>query len=1126
MEEIQKFKPILRWLLVITTLLTTYVSITMSLTSDGLALTQMQNGLTVKSPLLGNWSPLDASPCSWGGINCTKDNRVWSIILSSQSPMLEGNISASLGKLEFLQELWLDNNLLSGNIPPELGNLTNLVILSLWANGLLGQIPPSLGNCSNLVDLRLDENLLLGAIPESLGNLKNLGYIGLSFNSLIGEIPYSLAALPKLHTFDVSYNGLSGFVPSVIYKNLNLQDFLVSANQLIGNITTDLEELSKLPAITNILMANNSFTGTLPPSIGNATNLIWLNLGNQNGGGLGGRIPKELGKLINLTQLGLDGNSFIGDIPAELGNLTSLIAVGLSANHLSGTIPSSLGNLVHLSHLDMGYNAITGPIPTTFASLNKLTYLFLSNNSISGPIPTNMSKLTSLEMLVVQFNNMSGSIPKDFGRFMPNFTDFGISGNSFTGILPDGLCQGGNLQRIEAGGNQFQGNALSPLANCSSLRNVDFSENELTSVPEGFGSNSSMIWINLQSNKLTGPIPAGLGANSQVIVIALGYNSLVGNLSALEFSQIAQNLTYLDLAVNNFTGEIPIAMAMCSLLFYVDLSHNSLSGIVPWALSNLSRLETLLLESNNFVGVDSSLYSGLGATLRTLNLAENPWNTPIASQIGSLKILVNLNLSYGRHTGSIPSEFGKLTQLEILDLSHNNLTGEVPGGVGEEMVSLTLVNISFNHLTGSLPIKWVKLLKRCPDCFIGNAGLCLDYDANNVCVNKRMVDNFGEAKLSVGIIVAIVLGVALALLLILASFCCWHTHAITNTKPPLLENTIVENLTNMPLPITFEEIMVATDNLSDTYIIGRGGHGAVYKVTLASGSSIVVKKVVSLDNTSIVVHKSFWREIHTVGKAKHRNLVRLLGFMKRGQVGLLLYDYVSNGDLHSALYKKKVQGSHMVNLTWTTRLRIAEGVAQGLAYLHHDYDPPIVHRDIKSSNILLDNDLEAHISDFGLAKVLEVHMPSGSEQWLSSANVSRTYGYIAPEVGYGTLVSPKLDVYSYGVLLLELITGKQPVDASHGETWHIVEWVKASVLQNEGQMTDCVLDPLLIKNLNVTTKNEMLFVQRIALLCTRATPTDRPTMRDVADLLKSLSQTLKDKNENGIIEHGESSTCE
>ena len=134
--------------------------------------------------------------------------------------------------------------------------------------------------------------------------------------------------------------------------------------------------------------------------------------------------------------------------------------------------------------------------------------------------------------------------------------------------------------------------------------------------------------------------------------------------------------------------------------------------------------------------------------------------------------------------------------------------------------------------------------------------------------------------------------------------------------------------------------------------------------------------------------------------------------------------------------------------------------------------------------------------------------------------------YVIAEVGYGTLVSPKLDVYSYGVLLLELITGKQPVDASHGETWHIVEWVKASVLQNEGQMTDCVLDPLLLENLNVTTRNEMLFVQRIALLCTRATPTDRPTMRDVADLLKSLSQTLKDKNENGIIEHGESSTCE
>jgi hypothetical protein len=286
------------------------------------------------------------------------------------------------------------------------------------------------------------------------------------------------------------------------------------------------------------------------------------------------------------------------------------------------------------------------------------------------------------------------------------------------------------------------------------------------------------------------------------------------------------------------------------------------------------------------------------------------------------------------------------------------------------MTSLVSVNISFNHLTCSLPPTWVKFLHTHPDSFRGNPSLCLEYtNDTNVCMNKIVA---GKAKLSIGAIVAIALGGALAVVTIVTFLVWWLRPAPSTTKlVPRSENVLVKNLTSIPLPFSFEQIMAATENLSDSYIIGRGGHGVVYKVVSAlGGAPIVVKKIESLNMTTTLVHKSSWREEKTLGNTKHRNLVRLLGFMKWGNVGLLLYDYVSNGDLHSALYNREARRGDVIDLTWKARLHIAKSIANGLAYLHHDYNPPIVHRDIKSSNVLLDNDLEAHISDFGLAMVL------------------------------------------------------------------------------------------------------------------------------------------------------------
>ena len=308
-------------------------------------------------------------------------------------------------------------------------------------------------------------------------------------------------------------------------------------------------------------------------------------------------------------------------------------------------------------------------------------------------------------------------------------------------------------------------------------------------------------------------------------------------------------------------------------------------------------------------------------------------------------------------------------------------------------------DVSFNGLTGSLPPQWVKFLIADPASFRGNPGLRMQYDTDNVCMEGLGEGGGRRLKLSERVLVAVgvgvgVVGVASWALAVLAAL-RFRRRKKPQVEPNIMPEEIIttQNLTKEPLPLTFEQILSAKENMSGTQIIGKGGHGVVFRVKCPSDYHrpfIAVKKIQFEDVKPTMLHKSFWSEVDTVGQARHRNLVRLLGFVKRDRVGLLVYDYVSNGDLFSALHDRN--GS----LPWRARFGIARDVARGLAYLHHDYDAPIVHRDIKSSNVLLDDHLEAYISDFGVAKVLDTLSGPKSDQLSATMSVVGTCGYIAP----------------------------------------------------------------------------------------------------------------------------------
>ncbi|CAK9264653.1 unnamed protein product [Sphagnum jensenii] len=962
---------------------------TEGLSKDGLALLDFKNGLISTGTALGSWRASDALPCNWEGVNCSGSaGLVTSLYLPSAG--LVGPISPSLGKLEGLQNLTLSDNMLSGSIPSELGNCTNLITLALDQNNLTGEIPAQLGNCTSLQVLAIQSNQLNGSlIPKELGQLPYLVVLDLRDNSFSGTIPPELGNISTLQSLLLSTNNLTGPIPQELGNLTSLIDLHLYQNELTGPLP---EELGNLHNLAEMLVYSNHLNGTIPPSLGVLNSLSTFDVHNNS---MSGSIPAELFNCLNLTTLDMSDNEFFGQIPPEIGQLTNLSYLGLYDNHFSGPIPEQLENLTVLQQLLLSNNSFSGSLPMGLANLLHLTNISLYDNHLSGPLPSKLGMLSNLTVL-------------------------DVTNNAFNGTLPTGLCQNSCLRILDIQYNNFDGPIPMELTNCGSLVRMRAGFNSLTSIPNYFGRNSNLQYLELSSNYLHGALPLELGLGSALSTLKLDNNRFFGNLSSeLVFSNLP-NLQVLNLSSNQFVGPIPPSLVNCTNLFILDLSYNFFNGSIPQAF---------------------------------------------------------------------PIELGNLQNVQVLDLSHNQLSGTIPPTLGTQLVSLESVNVSYNDLNGSLPSSWIRFLTSNYDSFVGNPGLCLIYSRDGQCSTNPL--HSGKKKITTHVVVAIVVS---SIVFILGFGLLTYCYFLKSSKDTMVALSNIEVVSSPGREISFNNIMEATQNLSSDYIIGIGGHGTVYKAIMFDGSVVAVKKIPLLQK-DLQIHKSFLREINTIGNVKHRNLAKLLGFCKWGEIGLLIYDYIPNGDLHEALHNKV----NDVVLNWDTRLKIAEGIAHGLAYLHHDCVPPIIHRDIKSRNVLLDANLEAHIVDFGIAKTMSL---KPKDDVSTTTVVEGTYGYIAPEYGYGGQVTPKVDVYSFGVVLLELLTGKQPIDPSFCESEHIIPWVLSTIGQNGLTFDDNVLDPRLLDTSTNLQKAQMFHVIKIALLCTKTAPSDRLTMVQVVEFLR------------------------
>uniref|UniRef100_F6GSL0 non-specific serine/threonine protein kinase n=1 Tax=Vitis vinifera TaxID=29760 RepID=F6GSL0_VITVI len=529
----------------------------------------------------------------------------------------------------------------------------------------------------------------------------------------------------------------------------------------------------------------------------------------------------------------------------------------------------------------------------------------------------------------------------------------------------------------------------------------------------------SLKYLDLSTNQFSGGIPPEIGLLTNLEVLHLVQNQLNGSIpheigSIPEDFGISTNLTLLDLSSNHLVGEIPKKMGSLTSLLELKLNDNQLSGSIPPELGSLFSLAHLDLSANRLNG---SITENLGACLNLhyLNLSNNKLSNRIPAQMGKLSHLSQLDLSHNLLSGEIPPQIEGLESLENLNLSHNNLSGFIPKAF-EEMRGLSDIDISYNQLQGPIPNSkafrdaTIELLK-------GNKDLCGNVKGLQPCKNDS---GAGQQPVKKGHkIVFIIVFPLLGALVLLFAFIGIFLIAERTKRTPEIEEGDVQNdlfsISTFDGRAMYEEIIKATKDFDPMYCIGKGGHGSVYKAELSSGNIVAVKKLYASD-IDMANQRDFFNEVRALTEIKHRNIVKLLGFCSHPRHSFLVYEYLERGSLAAMLSREEAK-----KLGWATRINIIKGVAHALSYMHHDCSPPIVHRDISSNNILLDSQYEPHISDFGTAKLLKLDSSNQSA-------LAGTFGYVAPEHAYTMKVTEKTDVYSFGVITLEVIKGRHPGD--------------------------------------------------------------------------------------------------
>ncbi|XP_047961854.1 LRR receptor-like serine/threonine-protein kinase EFR [Salvia hispanica] len=1064
-------------------------------TNDQQSLISFKNSLTSNPNSLNNWST-NTSICEWTGVSCgPRHQRVTALNVSGLS--LRGTLAPHLGNLTFLRSLDISSNNFTGSIPSHLSKLRRLRVINAGFNNLTGEIPLWLGSLSQLQHVHLNNNTFFGTIPPSLFNASTLLTLNFGNNSLEGYVPKEIANFSSLERLNLEGNMFIGSLPYGIFNISTMVNVNMRSNSLSGEMPNDVCS-NENPKLKRIILNNNQLLGSIPPNIGNCRELeeIWLNDNN-----ISGSIPLEIGDLSKLEFLSLSTNGLTGRIPKEVGNLTSLKLLGLSSNQLEGELPEEIGKLSNLEHFQVPFNDhLNGSIPSSIFNLSTLKGLHLQQNLFSGPLPPNMgASLPNLELLTLFFNRLTGKIPSSINN-ATKLTILELNKNSFTGSVPS-FSNLRNLERIALWENNLTGadEFLSSLTNCPVLKRLEVSYNhEMAGVlprsirnfsnslqvirasycdfrggiPSEIGNLTSLLNLQISGNKLTGFVPTTIRNLTNLQVLRLGENQLEGKITN-DLCQLRM-LGDLNMSANQFTGSIPGCLGEIQTLRIVSFAMNEMNSAIPLSFWSLKDLVYLELQLNQFSGEIPSLIGDLKG-IDILDLSSNQFSGLIPSSIGECESLTTLLLNDNKFDGNIPESLGDIKSLESLYLYNNSLSGFIPKSL-QGLELLLYFNVSNNRLEGEIPNEGC-FVNFTADSFAGNAGLCGDARFEVPPCPKRS-KNDRLVKYLVPPLVAVVV------LVVIVVFVIRRRNQIRITTPDEGIGLKIDWRR-----ISYLELERGTDSFGETNLLGRGSFGSVFKATLSDGLNVAVKIFnLELEGAS----KSFDTESEILSALRHRNLVRIIGCCVNPEFRALILEYMPNGSLEKWLHS----GSHCLDLLQS--LQIAIDVALALEYLHHGHTYPVVHCDVKPSNVLLDEDMVARVADFGIAKLFD----EGEAMVLTKTLA--TVGYAAPEYGSEGKVSINGDVYSYGILLFEMFTGKRPTNDMFNGEMSVKEWVSAALQEN--RVSEIVAVGLLSRDDQYFESNEQCVssVFDVAMKCVAFLPEERINMIEVVASLQKI----------------------
>ncbi|KAI3936886.1 hypothetical protein MKW92_027096 [Papaver armeniacum] len=851
-----------------------------------------------------------------------------------------------------------------------------------------------------------------------------------------------------------SWNNTSELDPCS-WKGVNCSSTGVSVTHItlssLGLSSSDfLTELCQIDSLEGLNVSMNYLSSIPDGFITECGKLNGLKMLDFSQNKLSGVLPNFSG-FSSLEILQLSRNQFTGSIPDELFSFQNLNLVDLSGNKISGVLSNSIGNLSKLETLLLSSNHLSGEIPRNLSNIKTLTRLAANQNSFSGTIPQGISQY--VQSLDLSFNNLVGSIPSDL-LSPPKLEYADLTNNSLVGPIPENLST--SLFRLRLGSNSLNGSIPSAsIGNLQQLTYLELGNNSLSGeIPKELGSCVKLALLDLSQNRLTGSLPKELGNLHQLQVMKLQFNQVSGEIPN-QISQM-QNLSVLNISRNSLTGSIPSAISSLKKLFNVNLNDNKLNGSIPDSISNLDSLLELQLGKNCLSG----------------RIPKLPPNLQIA-----------LNLSSNCFEGTIPETLGELRALEVLDISNNKFSGNVPEFL-TKMGFLTRLLLSNNHLSGNLPSFGSFVVVD----FSENKGL-----TNSTTTNTSSTNNTSRSKkISVPKVIlitvsSVVLGAAIALTIVL--FVTRKYYRVNDVNTYSEEQISLPQVINGHLltanrihrsNIDFTEAMKSVSNT--TNIIIKNRFSTYYKAVMPCGRDYYVKKLNWDDN---ILHlgsrEKFAKELEILGRLNNSNVMVPLAYGLTADSAYLFYEYAQKGTLFEVLH-----GNLGKVLDWTSRYSIAVGIAQGLVFLHGCSSGSILLLDLSTRSIFLKTLKEPQIGDVELVELIDPSKNTGS-----LSTVAGSVGYIPPEYAYTMRLTVPGNVYSFGVILLELLTGKPAVS----EGIELAKWALSNSTDR-----DQILDPTVSKT-SSWARSQMLSVLKIALGCVNISPGARPNMKNALNML-------------------------